>query len=152
MGLEEDIKQKKFQSQHQKAGINIIYTYNFLSEKMRKHFSTHKLTQQQFNVLRILRGSNPNPLSTLQIRDRMLDKMSDTSRIVDRLLKKKLVSKQVCSNDKRLVDVCITKEGLALLAKMDHSEMDLSKILANLTEVEAEQLNSLLDKVREKAE
>ncbi len=149
MSLEEDIKQKKFQSQHQKAGINIIYTYNFLSEKMREHFSAHDLTQQQFNVLRILRGSNPNPLSTLQIRERMLDKMSDTSRIVDRLLKKELVSKQVCGNDKRLVDVCITKNGLKLLSKMDRSEMDLSQTMANLTEMEAKELNRLLDKVRE---
>ncbi len=148
MGLEEDIKQSKFKSNRQKALINIMYTNGFLAEKMRDRFAKEDLTPQQYNVLRILRGSNPNPLSTLQIRERMLDKMSDTSRIVDRLVKKKLVAKGVCAHDKRLVDICITEEGLALLHKMDQDEHILDKVLNKLTEEEALQLSNLLDKVR----
>lgn len=150
MGLAEDIKQSKFKSNRQKAAINIIYTNNWLAERMRDFLSDDDLTLQQFNVLRILRGSAPTPLSTLQIRERMLDKMSDTSRIVDRLVKKKLVSKKTCNLDKRLVDICITKDGLSLLEKLDKSTAQVESHMNNLTEEEADLLSSLLDKARTK--
>ncbi len=150
MGLAEDIKQSKFKSNRQKAAINIIYTNNWLAECMRDFLSDDDLTLQQFNVLRILRGSAPTPLSTLQIRERMLDKMSDTSRIVDRLVKKKLVSKKTCNLDKRLVDICITKDGLSLLEKLDKSTAQVESHMNNLTEEEADLLSSLLDKARTK--
>jgi DNA-binding MarR family transcriptional regulator len=149
MGIEQDIKQSKFKSNRQKAAINIIYTNNFLAEKMRDRFAKEDLTPQQFNVLRILRGSNPDPLSTLQIRERMLDKMSDTSRIVDRLVIKSLVAKCTCKHDKRLVDVSITAKGLELLEKMDLEEYQTDDILKGLSEEEAELLSQLLDKVRD---
>jgi MarR family 2-MHQ and catechol resistance regulon transcriptional repressor len=148
MSLEDDIKQKHFKNQYQKAGINILYTYNYINEKLRTHFSHYDLTPQQYNVMRILRGSNPEPLSTLQIRERMLDKMSDSSRIVDRLVKKELASKSTCASDKRLVDVCITDAGLSLLTEMDNSDKDLEQMLSNLSEKEAIELNALLDKIR----
>lgn len=148
MGLEEDIKQAKFKSPWQKAAINILYTQGFLAEKMRDHFAQADLTAQQFNVLRILRGSSPEPLSTLQIRERMLDKMSDTSRIVDRLVKKELVAKKTCKHDKRLVDVHITDKGLEVLKGMDKHEKNLDDMLSGLSQEEAQQLNHLLDKVR----
>lgn len=148
MGIAEDIKQSKFRSSHQKAAINIIYTSNWLMEKVRDFLSDVDLTNQQFNVLRILRGSNPTPLSTLQIRERMLDKMSDTSRIVDRLVIKKLVSKNTCKSDKRLVDVCITKKGLELLSQIDEKERSLDKFVSTLNEEDAEKLSELLDKIR----
>ena len=106
------------------------------------------LTKQQFNVLRILRGSYPEPLSTLQIRERMLDKMSDTSRIVDRLVKKEFVNKQTCPNDKRLVDVIITEAGLKKLEALDEKEFIIEDSLQNLSEEEADTLSSLLDKLR----
>ena len=106
------------------------------------------ITPQQYNILRILRGSQ-QPLSTLQIRSRMLDKMSDTSRIVERLLKKGLVEKKVCSADKRLVDVSISKKGLSLLDKLDKKNADIDELMRNLTEAEANTLNKLLDKIRE---
>ena len=92
MGIEKDIQQTNFRNEFQKMGINIIYTANWLNEKIGQILSTEDITQQQYNILRILRGSD-TPLSTLKIRERMLDKMSDTSRIVDRLIVKGLVEK-----------------------------------------------------------
>jgi len=150
MGLAEDIHQSKFRTSKQKAAINIIYTNNWLMEKVRDMLAEDGLTNQQFNVLRILRGSHPNPLSTLQIRERMLDKMSDTSRIVDRLMKKRLVTKKTCKHDKRLVDVGITQFGLNLLAKIDAKEVKFDNALDNLSEEEASMLSDILDKIRAK--
>ena len=125
MGIEQDINQHTFRNEYQKAGINFIYTFNWMNEKMKMIFDREDITAQQFNILRILRGAG-KPISTLQIRQRMLDKMSDTSRIVDRLLAKELVMKNTCPNDKRLVDVSITDKGKKLLEKMDgyDEEMD----------------------------
>ena len=132
MSIEEDISQPKFRNEFQKGVINLIYTYNWMNEKMKALFNKEKITAQQFNILRILRGAG-KPLSTLQIRQRMLDKMSDTSRIVDRLIVKGLVSKTVCPDDKRLVDVSITDKGMKMLEKMDKYENDMDAVFGNLT-------------------
>lgn len=147
MSINKDINQRKFRNEHQKAMINLIFSYNWLMENTRKHLDQFDLTNQQFNILRILRGAG-EPLSTLQIRQRMLDKMSDTSRIVDRLVKKDLVKKVVCSSDRRLVDVTITEKGMELLAQMDAHENEWDLLLKNLDASEASQLNHLLDKLR----
>ena len=150
MGLEEDIKQEKgFKSERHKAIINVMYTEGWLRNQLSETLKPHDLTSQQYNVLRILRGSNPKPMSTSCVRSRMLDKMSDVSRIVDRLFKKSLVSKKVCSTDKRLVDVSITKGGLSLLNKIDDSMDGLDKMFSGITEEEAETLNTILDKLRD---
>lgn len=151
MGISEEIKQPKFKDTYQKATVNLFYTSNWLAEKVRLFLAEEDLTHQQFNVLRILRGSHPNPLSTLQIRERMLDKMSDTSRIVDRLVKKELAIKKTCQKDKRLVDVLISKAGLAVLKRLDEREDGMFEQVRNLTEDEAETLSQLLDKIRSKA-
>jgi MarR family 2-MHQ and catechol resistance regulon transcriptional repressor len=148
MGIEEDINQSKFRNEHQKAGINLIYTFNWVTEQMKNLFEKHGLTSQQFNILRILRGAG-QPLSTLQIRQRMLDKMSDTSRIVDRLVLKGLVKKVISKVDKRLVDVSITDKGKKLLAKLDAHQEEMDSVLSNLTESDAKTLNKLLDKIRQ---
>ncbi|MBC6491216.1 MarR family winged helix-turn-helix transcriptional regulator [Flavihumibacter stibioxidans] len=147
MSINKDINQRKFRNEHQKAMINLIFSYNWLMENTRKQLDQFDLTNQQFNILRILRGAG-EPLSTLQIRQRMLDKMSDTSRIVDRLVKKELVQKVICNADRRLVDVTITDKGRELLSKMDSHEADWDNLLKNLNEYEASQLNQLLDKLR----
>ncbi len=147
MSINKDINQRKFRNEHQKAMINLIYSYNWLMENTRNFLDKYDLTNQQFNILRILRGAG-EPLSTLQIRQRMLDKMSDTSRIVDRLIKKELVQKSVCGADRRLVDVVITEKGKALLAEMDRQEDEMESVLKNINEQEASQLNGLLDKLR----
>jgi DNA-binding MarR family transcriptional regulator len=147
MSIEKDISQRKFGSEFQKAMVNLIYTHNWMMERMKQFFEKADLTPQQFNILRILRGA-AQPLSTLQIRQRMLDKMSDTSRIVDRLIKKGLTKKVVCKTDRRLVDVSITEKGLKLLDKLDEAQNELDSIVSHLSEREANDLNNLLDKIR----
>jgi len=148
MGIEKDIQQTNFRNEFQKMGINIIYTANWLNEKMGQILSTEDITQQQYNILRILRGSDV-PLSTLKIRERMLDKMSDTSRIVDRLIVKGLVEKTACVKDKRLVDITVTKKGLQLLEKLDALNEQIDSILKGVSEKEATTMNQILDKLRE---
>ena len=148
MGIEKDIQQTNFRNEFQKMGINIIYTANWLNEKMGQILSTEDITQQQYNILRILRGSDA-PLSTLKIRERMLDKMSDTSRIVDRLIVKGLVEKTACVKDKRLVDITVTKKGLQLLEKLDALNEQIDSILKGVSEKEATTMNQILDKLRE---
>jgi len=148
MSIENDIKQDSFKSEYQKAIINLVFTYNWTTERLKKLLEESDLTLQQFNILRILRGSQM-PLSTLQIRERMLDKMSDTSRIVDRLIIKELAKKVICKKDKRLVDVTITGKGLKLLERLDSQEDKMETIIKALTESEAQTLNTLLDKIRQ---
>ena len=148
MSIEKDINQPKFKSEYQKGVVNIIYTYNWTRERLQEIFDKEGLTPQQFNILRILRGS-PAPLSTLQIRERMLDKMSDTSRIVDRLVLKGLAKKVINKSDKRLVDVSIAEKGKKVLQNMDQFESDIEGITKNLSLNEAKTLNKLLDKIRQ---
>jgi DNA-binding MarR family transcriptional regulator len=147
MGIEKDINQKTFRNEYQKGVVNIMFTQGWIKEKLQQIFDREDLTAQQFNILRILRGSS-TPLSTLQIRERMLDKMSDTSRIVDRLVLKGLAKKTTSVEDKRLVDVTISEKGAKLLKKMDIYEEDIDALLKNLSPAEAKTLNKLLDKVR----
>src|SRR5215217_6398151 len=143
MGIEKEIHQEKFRSAKQKAMLNIIFTNGWFSEKMKNVLAPEDITAQQYNILRILRGSSPHPLSTLQIRERMLDRMSDTSRIVDRLVAKQLVKKVICTKDRRLVDVTITDKGQNLLKKLDADVNHMEDIAKNLTEKEAETISKL---------
>jgi MarR family transcriptional regulator, 2-MHQ and catechol-resistance regulon repressor len=149
MGIEKEIHQQKFRSARQKAMLNILFTNGWFTEKMKTILAPEDITPQQYNILRILRGSFPKPLSTLQIRERMLDRMSDTSRIVDRLVAKQLVKKVVCAKDRRLVDVTITERGQNLLKKLDTQVNNMDSILSNITEKEAETISNLLDKLRD---
>ena len=147
MSIDKEINQKHFSNEFQKSTINLIYTYNWINEKMKQILDRFQITSQQFNILRILRGAG-EPLSTLQIRQRMLDKMSDTSRIVDRMVIKELVKKVVRVTDKRLVDVTLAEKGDLLLKEIDKFQDEMDSILKNLTEQEARTLNMLLDKIR----
>jgi DNA-binding MarR family transcriptional regulator len=148
MSIEKDINQlRKFRNEYHKSVVNLIFTYSWVTEKLKQYIEAEDLTLQQYNILRILRGSD-GPLSTLQIRDRMLDKMSDTSRIVDRLVLKKLAKKTISKKDKRLVDVVITAKGKTILAKLDTNQQMIDNAVNNLTEGEAKVLNGLLDKIR----
>jgi DNA-binding MarR family transcriptional regulator len=128
--------------------INVLYSYGWVLEQIKIFLAKEDITHQQFNILRILRGSYPQPLSTLQIRERMLDKMSDTSRIVDRLVAKELVQKTICPSDKRLVDVLITEKGQDLLKRIDAEGDHIEEIMGRLSEEEAQVLSDLLDKLR----
>lgn len=152
MGIEKDIQQSRFRNAHQKAAINLIYTLAWIRDKTKCIFETEDITPQQFNILRILRGSYPQPLSTLQIRERMLEKMSDTSRIVDRLIAKGLVKKITCKSDRRLVDVVITDKGKKLLERLDTRQDDIDGVLGNLSEKDANLLSDLLDRIRDGSE
>ena len=147
MGIEKDILQVNFRNEFQKMGINLLFTANWLNERIGRVLIKEDITQQQYNILRILRGSEV-PLSTLQIRERMLDKMSDTSRIVDRLIVKGLVQKTACKADKRLVDITLTEKGLLLVQKLDVFNEQIDEILKGITESEASTLNQILDKLR----
>ncbi len=149
MGIEKDIQQTSFRNSYQKAAVNLIYTVGWLRDKMKRFFEEEDITAQQYNILRILRGSFPQPLSTLQIRERMLEKMSDTSRIVDRLIAKGLVKKIVCKKDRRLVDVIITDRGQKLLENLDAHQEEMDSILGNLSKEEANTLSNLLDRLRD---
>jgi DNA-binding MarR family transcriptional regulator len=147
MGIEQDIQQSNFRNEFQKMGINLLFTANWLNEQIGKMLSEKGVTQQQYNILRILRGSN-TPLSTLKIRERMLDKMSDTSRIVDRLIAKELVIKSTCIKDKRLVDISLSPKGLELVEQLDLYNDRIDALLKGINEQEAETMNQILDKIR----
>ena len=147
MGIEQDIQQPNFRNEFQKMGVNLLFTANWLNEQIGKMLSDEGVTQQQYNILRILRGST-TPLSTLKIRERMLDKMSDTSRIVDRLIAKELVLKNTCEKDKRLVDITLTPKGLSLVDQLDQYNERIDALLKGINESEAQLMNQILDKIR----
>lgn len=148
MQIEKVVRVRQFMNAWHKARVNLLYSGNWLKGEIKDFLSDYEVTQQQFNVLRILRGSRPQPLTTADIRSRLLDRMSDASRIVDRLCKKGLVEKARNSQDRRLVDVSITEVGLELLSSIDANVDTFDGIMQNLSEEEAEQLSSLLDKLR----
>jgi DNA-binding MarR family transcriptional regulator len=146
--LEDEIQQKKFKSLEQKLMLNLLYTTNWLQAKNDSYFKDSDITIQQYNVLRILRGQYPNPCSIKLIKERMLDRMSDASRIVDKLNNKKLLIRKECPNDRRSVDVIITDAGLDLLKSLDHVDEKSKELFKHLTPSEIDILNSLLDKLR----
>lgn len=147
MTIENEIKQQKFTNEYQKLALNMIYSWKQLEFFIKQQLDNDDVTMQQFNILRILRGSLPKPLSTMEIRERLLDKMSDTSRIVDRLILKQLVTKKISSADNRLVEVRITDKGLKLLKRLDKIDNSFIDFFKNLSPTEAANLNRLLDKL-----
>lgn len=149
MSLENDIQQKEFRNETQKALLNILYTSYFIEDKMNTLYKQYDITRQQYNVLRILRGQYPGHASINLIRERMLDKMSDASRIVERLRIKELVERKSAEKDKRSVEVTITENGLKLLSEMQEPVDQFESLLNNLTGEETRQLNTLLEKIRE---
>jgi len=148
MEIGQSIRQSRFRNEHQKAMINVLYTYGWLMDRVKTHFKDHDVTPQQFNILRILRGSNPQPLTVLDLKERMLDKNCDASRIIERLVVKGLTKKKICVSDKRRVDISITPKGLKLLDTLDGYNDRLDAVLKTLTDDEAAELNRLLDKLR----
>jgi len=148
MRIDDEIQSSKFENNYQKAVINISYTYSWVNNETRSLFEKQNITIQQFNILRILRGQYPNPATVNLLKERMVDKMSDASRIVDRLVQKGLVSRCTNTKDRRAVDIRISEQGLKVLAIMD-DEFKIKDLLKdNLTEEEAGQLSDLLDKLR----
>ena len=148
MKIEDEIQQKKFKDDYQKLVVNLLYTSNWMNAHFELLFKGSDITLQQYNVLRILRGQFPNPSSIKLIKERMLDRMSDASRIVDKLVAKKLVIRKQCDSDKRSVDVIISDDGLNLLLPLDVMDEKLKEILKSLSKAEITELNNLLDKLR----
>ncbi|AKD05645.1 transcriptional regulator [Pontibacter korlensis] len=148
MKIEDEIKQSVFKSEYQKAYINLIYTSGYLQQAQSALFKPFGVTLPQYNILRILRGQHPKPATISLLIERMLDKTSNASRIVDKLEAKELVTRKQCPSDRRTVDVLITQKGLDLLEQMDGLEGGKGTGITNLTEDEATQLNALLDKIR----
>lgn len=149
MRIEQEINQKKFKDVYQKAHINILFTSSWLSQQSIQLLRPLNISWQQFNILRILRGMQPEPATVKLLTERMIDKMSNASRLVDKLKNKGLVERIACPEDRRRVNIYITDEGLKLLEKASElMEKDLRQQMGNISEAEAEALNDLLDKLR----
>ncbi len=148
MALENEIKQEKFKSEYNKMIVNLMFTNNWLVGKEMEILRPHNLTVSQYNVLRILRGQKGKAATINLIIDRMLDRMSNASRIVDRLEKKGLVTRKPSKSDRRAVDVLITEKALKLLSVLDAKMDEWEKSFREISIEEAETLNVLLDKIR----
>lgn len=150
MKLEEEIKQSKFKNEYHKLGVNIIYTANWLVHHHSKHCKEFDITPEQFNILRILRGQYPNPATVNLLIERMLNKMSNASRLVEKLRKKGLVERKISKEDRRACDIIITKKGLELLGELDETEKEWLKLVSHLSENDVKKTNEILDKLRNK--
>ena len=148
MKIEDEI-QSKFRNEKHKAMVNLQFTQLAISNKLGEVFKRSNISAQQYNVLRILRGQYPNSASIGLIKDRMLDKNSDVSRIIDRLKRKKLLERKECKLDRRQKDVTISDEGLKLLETLDQDLSSIEKVIANVSEEDAVKLNSILDEIRQ---
>lgn len=146
--IEDEIKQPRFRDSFQKAAINLLFTASWMQGKQQIYFKAYGITLQQFNILRILRGQHPKRISGVEIKGRVLDRNSDISRLLDRLLKKKLIEKHLRPGDKRATDIAITTAGLELLKEIDKELEAWERALLSLSEAEAAQLSDLLDKSR----
>ena len=148
MRIEEAINQKKFKDEYHKLAVNLQYTANWLSGKYIKALRDFGISPQQFNVLRILKGQYPKPSSLLLIRERMLDKESNASRLIDKLVNSELTERIQCPNDRRQVEITISQKGLDLLDQINPAVEQINASMKSLDEQDAVALNMLLDKLR----
>lgn len=148
MQLEQAIQQNKFKSEYEKVIINLLYTSGWLQVHQQRFFKGFDISPQQYNVLRILRGQHPKSATVSLIQERMLDKESNASRLIEKLKQKGYVERNECPVDRRQADVIITKQGLKLLEEIDERRDDIKTITGTLNTKEAKELNQLLDKLR----
>jgi DNA-binding MarR family transcriptional regulator len=148
MSIEQDIKQEKFESEFHKAGVNILFTSSWLYNINAVRLKVHDITPEQFNVLRILRGSHPAALMLADITCRMIDKSSNATRLVEKLRQKGLVKRDICENNRRQVDIMITPKGLDVLSRVDRENDSWLATLRKVSKAEAQELNRILDKLR----
>jgi DNA-binding MarR family transcriptional regulator len=146
--IEDAIQQKEFKDPFNKVVVNLLFTHSHLVTAQNSLFKPHDLSPEQYNVLRILRGQNGVPTTVSSIQDRMLNKMSNASRLVEKLKMKDLVKREECPTDRRQVDVLITEKGLELLKELEKQVEEGNRQIVRLTLEEANQLNDLLDKLR----
>lgn len=145
--IEKLIRVSSFQSEEQKLIVSIYYINSLIVNHFESVLAPYKISFQQFNVLRILRGQYPKPASVQLIRERMLDQKSDASRVIARLLKTGYLTSQVSKSDKRKADVLITPKGLEVLKQLDEKEKDLIGSVKGLTREEYILANELLQKI-----
>ena len=149
MKIEQEIKQRRFKSEYHKAHINVLFTAAWLTQRSAETLKPFRISWQQFNILRILRGMSPEPATVKVLTERMIDKMSNASRLVDKLEAKGLVERKVCSSDRRRVDIRITEKGIALVnGASELMERNMEVKMSSITSEEAAVLNCLLDKIR----
>jgi DNA-binding MarR family transcriptional regulator len=148
MTIEKAINQKQFSNPHQKLMVNIAYTHSYLAGIINNDLKPFGISAEQYNVLRILRGVHPVSLSVGAITERMINKMSNASRLAEKLRKKGFVERKISEEDKRLVDITITKKGLRLLKQIDQELSDIQNIFGHLAVDEVELVNTILDKLR----
>jgi DNA-binding MarR family transcriptional regulator len=148
MSLEQDLQQDKFNNEFNKAAVNILFTSSWLYNINASRLKEHGITPEQYNVLRILRGSHPKPIMLADITSRMIDKNSNATRLVEKLRQKSFLKREICENNRRQVDISITDKGLNLLKKVDADEAEWLATLKNISKSEAQELNRILDKLR----
>lgn len=146
--IEEAIKQSQFKDVYNKAVVNLLYTHSYLVGFQTAVLKPQDLSPEQYNVLRILRGQQGKPATIAAIQERMLNTMSNASRLVDKLKAKELVKRDECPENRRKVDVLITKKGLRLLELLEPQIATINKNAIHLEESELDLLNELLDKLR----
>ncbi|MBK9283859.1 MAG: MarR family transcriptional regulator [Sphingobacteriaceae bacterium] len=149
MKIEDEIKQEEFKSPQHKLFINLMYTVNYLGYNLHHHLKKLDITAQQYNVLRILRGQYPKPCNLKLIKERSIDRMSDSSRIIDKLIQKKWAERTECPNDRRQINILLTKKGQDILKKLDFVDQETIELFINLSEQEIKLMNNLLDKIRD---
>lgn len=145
--ISEAIVQPKFRNEFHKATVALAYAYSQLSSNHQNFFKPYGITMQQFNVLRILRGQHPNVCNLILIKERMIDKMSDVSRIIERLRIAGFVERCLNESNRREVEIKISKSGLKLLSKIDQQIDAIEKPMQALTIKEAKELTKLLEKI-----
>jgi len=148
MRIEEELKTKNFRSEKHKAILSILFTSSWLSAEIGKKLKSYGISHEQFNIMRIVRGSMPEGLSAVNIRSRMIDRMSNVSRLIDKLYNKGLVERVSADTDRRKVIVTLTPKGADLLAKIDNEFIFSINWPENISHEEAAQLVELLDKIR----
>ena len=148
MSIETAIKQKKFGNEYEKMVINLLYTSSWLEGQNIQRLKAFGISPQQFNVLRILRGSSPDPVRLSDITERMIDKNSNATRLVEKLRLKSFLKREICKDNRRQVDIWITKKGLDLLSEIDILSVEWWKSLKTIQKSEAQELNRILDKLR----
>jgi DNA-binding MarR family transcriptional regulator len=149
MKLEEEIKQAAFKTPYHRMAVNIMFTGNWIYKELTCQLRQFDLSLPQHNVLSILKGQYPNPCTLGLIQERMLEKESNATRLVDKLLEKGLVDRCQCPDNRRKVDIVITTAGLDLLAKTGKITDDIPHRYQSRTPAEATLLGNLLDKLRE---
>lgn len=148
MKLEEEIKQEKFKSEHHKLMINLLFTSSWLQRMQLSLLRPYDLTPPQYNILRILRGAKGELLNLGEITSRMIDRSSNTSRLIDKLVIKKWVSRKTCPDDRRQSEICITKEGLKVLEQLDKPIDSITEQFHFMSVKETKEVNQFLDQLR----